>query len=219
MEIALPEGVTYRAGDYLGVMPRNSAAQVERAMARFGLEREARIRLRRTRAESLAADRPARAGGRLLGDYFDLQETATRAQIQALAEHNECPPRKGEAAGAVGQRRESAATTGPRCWRSTNRCSICWRSSRPARCRSRLAGNAAAAAAALLLHLVLAARGRARQPDRGRAEGPGLLRPRHLRRRVLQLPGRAPGRAAVHAFVSRPKSPSGCRPIRARRSS
>ncbi|MEP7355763.1 MAG: cytochrome P450, partial [Anaerolineales bacterium] len=110
LEIALPEGVTYQAGDYLGVLPRNSAEQVRRAAARFGLSPEARIRLRRPGGEKtpLPLDQPVQVG-ELLASYFDLQEAATRAQIAVLAEHNECPPEKARLLALSGSDPESAA--------------------------------------------------------------------------------------------------------------
>ena len=38
IEIALPAGTSYRAGDHLGVLPRNSVDLIRRVMARFGLD-------------------------------------------------------------------------------------------------------------------------------------------------------------------------------------
>jgi cytochrome P450/NADPH-cytochrome P450 reductase len=110
LEIALPEGVTYQAGDYLGVIPRNSPEQVRRAAARFGLSPAARIRLRRPGGEKthLPVDQPVQVG-ELLAAFFDLQDTATRAQIAVLAEHNECPPEKARLLALAGSDPESAA--------------------------------------------------------------------------------------------------------------
>ena len=44
--MALPEGVEYHTGDHIGVLPRNSAALVQRVAARFGLTPQTRIRIR-----------------------------------------------------------------------------------------------------------------------------------------------------------------------------
>ena len=38
IEIALPEDMTYRAGDHLGVLPRNNIDLIRRVIARFGLD-------------------------------------------------------------------------------------------------------------------------------------------------------------------------------------
>jgi cytochrome P450/NADPH-cytochrome P450 reductase len=92
LELELPEGVVYRAGDHLGVLPRNADAMVQRVAARFGLDPAASIRLRPAagRKTFLPVDRPIPVG-RLLGDYVELQDPATRRQIQEMAAGTECP--------------------------------------------------------------------------------------------------------------------------------
>ena len=92
LELELPEGVSYRAGDHLGVIPRNADVVVGRVAARFGLEPASSIRLRLagSRKTFLPVDQPVRVG-RLLGDYVELQDPATRKQIQSMAAHTECP--------------------------------------------------------------------------------------------------------------------------------
>jgi cytochrome P450/NADPH-cytochrome P450 reductase len=95
IELALPEGVNYRAGDHLGVIPHNSEALVNRVVARFGFAPGTHIRLRRTtnRKSFLPTDR-AVAVTQLLTDYVELQDVATRSQIQTLIEYTECPPHR-----------------------------------------------------------------------------------------------------------------------------
>src|ERR687885_750756 len=95
IELDLPEGVTYHAGDHLGILPRNSEAQVRRVMARFGLPEDARMRIRKnTMGKSfLPVDQPVLVST-LLSGYLDLQNVAKRSQIQVLAEYTECPPEK-----------------------------------------------------------------------------------------------------------------------------
>jgi cytochrome P450/NADPH-cytochrome P450 reductase len=92
IELELPEGVTYRAGDHLGVVAHNSEALVRRVAGRFGLDVDAYVRLRTTstRKTFLPADQTISVG-RLLGDYVELQDVATRKQIETLAQHTECP--------------------------------------------------------------------------------------------------------------------------------
>jgi len=92
LELELPEGVTYRAGDHLGVIPRNADMVVGRVAARFGLDPDVTIRLRLTggRKTFLPADQPI-AVSRLLADYVELQDPATRRQLQTMAAHTECP--------------------------------------------------------------------------------------------------------------------------------
>jgi len=92
VELELPAGASYRAGDHLGVIAHNAESLVKRVAARFGFERDAFVRLRRigTRKSFLPVDETI-AVYRLLGDYVELQDVATRSQIQTLVEHTECP--------------------------------------------------------------------------------------------------------------------------------
>lgn len=95
IELALPEGVTYRAGDHLGILPRNSDTQVRRVMARFDFPEDARIRIRSNTSGKtfLPVDQPVLVST-LLSGYLNLQYVARRSQIQVLAEYTECPPEK-----------------------------------------------------------------------------------------------------------------------------
>jgi len=95
IELALPEGVTYRAGDHLGVIPHNNEMLVNRVVARFDFEPGTHIRLRRNtnRKSFLPTDR-AVAVTQLLTDYIELQDVATRSNIQTLIEYTECPPHR-----------------------------------------------------------------------------------------------------------------------------
>ncbi|MDM0041443.1 cytochrome P450 [Variovorax sp. J22G21] len=92
VEFLLPEGVSYRAGDHLSVAPRNSAALVERVMQRFGFAKDAYISLRTTagRKTFLPLDQPISVI-RLLGEFVELQDVASRKHIATLAEHTQCP--------------------------------------------------------------------------------------------------------------------------------
>jgi cytochrome P450 / NADPH-cytochrome P450 reductase len=92
LELELPAGVSYRAGDHLGVIPRNAEALVARVAGRFGLEPAASIRLRLPggRKTFLPVDQAVRVA-HLLGDYVELQDPATRKQIQGMAASTECP--------------------------------------------------------------------------------------------------------------------------------
>ena len=88
----LPDGVSYRAGDHLSIVPQNAAALVERALRRFGFAPGAHVML--AAAEGRRANLPvgeAIAVHRLLSDYVELQHPATRKQIQAMAQHTRCP--------------------------------------------------------------------------------------------------------------------------------
>lgn len=104
IELALPEGVTYRAGDHLGVIPHNSESLVKRVAARFGFERDTFIRLRRTsnRKTFLPVEQTISVY-RLLRDYVELQDVAARSDIQKLVAYTECPPEKIRLAALTGE--------------------------------------------------------------------------------------------------------------------
>lgn len=95
LKLRLPEGVTYRTGDHLAVLPRNPDALVQRVTARFGLDPERTVRLsaRRRARNTLPVDRPLTLR-RLLTDFVELQTPATPEQIAVLAEHTACPPER-----------------------------------------------------------------------------------------------------------------------------
>lgn len=44
LEIELPENMSYKAGDYLMVLPRNPREYVLRALSRFNLSRDQEVR-------------------------------------------------------------------------------------------------------------------------------------------------------------------------------
>ncbi|MFO1160615.1 MAG: cytochrome P450 [Reyranellaceae bacterium] len=92
IEVLLPDGVGYRAGDHLSIVPQNGAALVERAQRRFGFAPGAHVVL--AAAEGRRAQLPtgeAIAVHRLLADFVELQLPATRKQIQTMAQHTRCP--------------------------------------------------------------------------------------------------------------------------------
>jgi cytochrome P450/NADPH-cytochrome P450 reductase len=95
LKLRLPEGVTYRTGDHLAVLPSNPADLVERVADRFGLDldRTVRLRARRRSRGALPVDRPLTLR-RLLTDFVELQDPATQEQVAVLAEHTACPPEK-----------------------------------------------------------------------------------------------------------------------------
>jgi len=95
LRLRLPEGVNYRTGDHIAVLPSNPAALVQRVADRFGLDpdRTVRLRARRRSHSALPVDRPLTLR-RLLTDFVELQDPATQEQVAVLAEHTACPPEK-----------------------------------------------------------------------------------------------------------------------------
>jgi cytochrome P450 / NADPH-cytochrome P450 reductase len=95
IEVQLPEQATYRVGDHLSVVPHNDPGVVEAVARRFGLNASDSIMLRTSagRRAQLPVDEPL-AINRLLGERVELQQVATRKQIQIMAEHTRCPVTK-----------------------------------------------------------------------------------------------------------------------------
>ena len=95
IEVQLPPDITYRVGDHLSVVPRNDPALVDAVARRFGFLPADQIRLQV--AEGRRAQLPVGdtvSVGRLLTDFVELQQVATRKQIQIMSEHTRCPVTK-----------------------------------------------------------------------------------------------------------------------------
>ena len=95
IELQLPEPTTYRVGDHLSVLPRNDPARVEAVARRFGFDTPDLIRLEASggRRAQLPVGEPV-AVVSLLAERVELQQVATRKQIQIMAEHTRCPATK-----------------------------------------------------------------------------------------------------------------------------
>jgi len=95
IEIALPKGMGYKPGDHLCIVARNRLDLVERIERRFGFSQGARIRLKTTggRQAPFPIEGPVSVR-RILTDYLELQATATRRQVQAMAAATRCPMTK-----------------------------------------------------------------------------------------------------------------------------
>jgi cytochrome P450/NADPH-cytochrome P450 reductase len=109
IEVQLPADITYRVGDHLSVVPRNDPALVDSVARRFGFLPSDQIRLQV--AEGRRAQLPvgeAVSVGRLLTDFVELQQVATRKQIQIMSEHTRCPVTKPKLLAHVG---DDAAST------------------------------------------------------------------------------------------------------------
>lgn len=93
LAISLPEGMSYRTGDYLTVLPRNPLDAVERALRRLDLAWDTRLVIHSATAgiTSLPVDVPI-AAGELFSDFVELSQPVTRAQVTRLALAARCPP-------------------------------------------------------------------------------------------------------------------------------
>jgi len=113
LEFSLPDGMTYRAGDYLAVLATNPQELVDRVLRRFGLARDTLVVLRRDGAASLPIGRPVSCG-ELLSNYVELAQPATRAQVAALAAATPCPPERAELEAMAGEAYATSVLK-PRC--------------------------------------------------------------------------------------------------------
>jgi cytochrome P450 / NADPH-cytochrome P450 reductase len=109
IEVQLPSGTSYRVGDHLSVVPRNDPALVDSVARRFGFLPADQIRLQV--AEGRRAQLPVGdtvSVGRLLSEFVELQQVATRKQIQIMSENTRCPVTKPKLLAYVGD--DAAAT-------------------------------------------------------------------------------------------------------------
>ncbi|HEY0850614.1 MAG TPA: cytochrome P450 [Bradyrhizobium sp.] len=109
IEVQLPANLTYRVGDHLSVVPRNDPALVDSVARRFGFLPADQIRLQVS--EGRRAQLPvgeAVSVGRLLTEFVELQQIATRKQIQIMSEHTRCPVTKPKLLAYVGDDEASA---------------------------------------------------------------------------------------------------------------
>lgn len=92
IEIRLPAGASYEAGDYLGVLAGNPMSQTKRVLRHFGLLADSLIMLE-SGHEGLPLHRPVSCED-LITHYVELVEPAKRSQVSFLAQSTKCPPEK-----------------------------------------------------------------------------------------------------------------------------
>jgi cytochrome P450/NADPH-cytochrome P450 reductase len=81
--IRLPEGQTYRSGDYLAILPKNPPSAVARALKRFDLKEGSTILLSET-TSFIPTNAPIRAGD-LFSSFVELGQPASRRSLEELA--------------------------------------------------------------------------------------------------------------------------------------
>ncbi|MRX70768.1 cytochrome P450 [Bacillus lacus] len=95
IEIAVPKGISYSEGDHLGIIPKNNEKLVKRVLNRFQLSGNEKVIIEASGRSS--AHLPAGKSVSLhdiLSYHVELQEPASRAQIQELAKTTVCPPHR-----------------------------------------------------------------------------------------------------------------------------
>ena len=113
IDIALPEGMTYRAGDYLAVLPHNPIGVVMRALKRFDLASDSQVVI------TQAGEQHHVAAGRLPGQRQRAAVPLRRAGAagDARAGRARWPPRR------AARPRRPSSTRSPRRARTSARCS------------------------------------------------------------------------------------------------
>ncbi|MCY8174102.1 bifunctional cytochrome P450/NADPH--P450 reductase CypB, partial [Bacillus inaquosorum] len=96
IELQVPDAKTYKEGDHIGILPKNSQELVQRVLSRFGLQSNHVIKMSGSpHMAHLPMDRPIKVAD-LLSSYVELQEPASRLQLRELASYTVCPPHKKE---------------------------------------------------------------------------------------------------------------------------
>ncbi|OCB91808.1 cytochrome P450 oxidoreductase OrdA-like protein [Sanghuangporus baumii] len=83
INIKLPEGMSYRAGDYLAILPTNPEESVQRALTRFKLNGSQEITIKAKGPTNLPTDVPVSVHS-LLSGFVELSQPATTRDLQAL---------------------------------------------------------------------------------------------------------------------------------------
>ncbi|MGY1738585.1 bifunctional cytochrome P450/NADPH--P450 reductase [Geodermatophilus sp. SYSU D00684] len=110
VEIALPADTTYRTGDHLGVLPRNSFEVIRRVITRFGLDAGQYLTIIPNSGTHthLPIDEPAPLLG-VLASCVELQDAATRHDVEVLARHTDDPEQRAALEAMTGDDEESQA--------------------------------------------------------------------------------------------------------------
>ncbi|KAK0701590.1 cytochrome P450 [Lasiosphaeria miniovina] len=85
LEIQMPDGMAYRAGDYLAVLPVNLKESIDRALQQFQLARDAYITIEADRQTTVPTNSSVPVYD-LRGYYVELAQPATKRGIPALHE-------------------------------------------------------------------------------------------------------------------------------------
>ncbi|KAI0690214.1 cytochrome P450 [Cytidiella melzeri] len=85
IEFDLPEGASFRAGDYLAILPVNPARDVARVLSRFNLSGEQEISITTNGPSPLPTGRPINISS-LLSGYVELAQPATTRDLRILTE-------------------------------------------------------------------------------------------------------------------------------------
>ncbi|SCO91324.1 related to bifunctional P-450:NADPH-P450 reductase [Fusarium oxysporum] len=85
LELRLPAGFEYEAGDHIRILPMNSPQNIRRVLARFSTGWDTLLTINSTRPLGFPTDTPITASD-ILGAYVELGQTASRMDIRKLAQ-------------------------------------------------------------------------------------------------------------------------------------
>ncbi|TFK52531.1 bifunctional P-450/NADPH-P450 reductase [Heliocybe sulcata] len=109
LEFALPEGVSFRAGDYLAILPVNPPELVKRAIAHFGLSPEEEVTLSSSSPSTLPLNRPINIQS-LMSGYVELSQPASTKDLQVLSTLTDDAATKSTLEGLLGDYKASVLT-------------------------------------------------------------------------------------------------------------
>ncbi|KAK0947242.1 hypothetical protein LTR29_001197 [Friedmanniomyces endolithicus] len=93
IELQLPSEMTYRAGDYLAILPLNPTETVHRVLSRFSLAWDALLQIDSKSNTTLPTEHPISAFD-LFSAYLELSQPATKRSISMLIEASKEPQTK-----------------------------------------------------------------------------------------------------------------------------
>jgi len=108
IDVALPAGMTYQTGDHLGVLPRNSIDLIQRVMRRFALDAGIYLTIIPNSGSHthLPIDDSAPLLG-VLGSCVELQDVATRSDIETMAHFTDDPDQQASLQALAGDDEQS----------------------------------------------------------------------------------------------------------------
>nr|BAL05197.1 cytochrome P450 [Phanerodontia chrysosporium] len=83
IEFQLPDGLTYRTGDYLAILPMNPSRDVQRVLAHFSLLPDQEVTISAAGPSPLPTGRPVNVSS-LLSGYVELSQAATTRDLRIL---------------------------------------------------------------------------------------------------------------------------------------
>ena len=88
VELGLPAGLSYEAGDYIALLPMNNIPTISRVLRRFGLPWDAMMTLKKGTHTTIPTEKELSVAT-VLGAYVELGGAPTKKNIATLAKHTQ----------------------------------------------------------------------------------------------------------------------------------